>query len=57
MVLSLSEPTAVQVNEPPIDLVDYIMCPQCRAEHKLIEPNGIDGFFTDFFIESQLREP
>ena len=36
--------------------VSYLTCPQCRAEHKIIEPNGVNGFLTDFVIENQLRE-
>ena len=37
-------------------MVDYITCPQCRAEHKLASPIGIDGFLTNFVIERQLKE-
>ena len=47
------------IHEPPtdeMDLVDYITCPHCRAEHKIIESVGVDGFLTDYVIESQLRE-
>ena len=34
----------------------HLVCPQCRAEHNLIEPNGVDGFLTDYVIENQLQE-
>ena len=37
-------------------VVDYVTCPQCRAEHKITTPNGIDGFLTDFVAERQLKE-
>ena len=37
------------------DLVDYLPCPQCRAEHK-IGPNGVDGFLTDYIAGSHLKE-
>jgi hypothetical protein len=38
------------------DLVEYLTCPQCRAEHRIIGPNGVDGFLTDYIIESHLKE-
>ena len=38
------------------NMVDYITCPHCQAEHKIIESIGVDGFLTDYVIESQLRE-
>ena len=38
------------------DLVDYLTCPQCRAEHKITGPNGVDGFLTDYIAESHLKE-
>ena len=38
------------------DLVDYLTCPQCRAEHKITGPNGVDGFLTDYVAESHLKE-
>ena len=38
------------------DLVDYLTCPQCRAEHKVVGPNGVDGFLTDYIADSQLKE-
>ena len=37
------------------DLVDYLTCPQCRAEHK-IGPNGVNGFLTDYIAGSRLKE-
>ena len=39
----------------PYMLVDYVTCPECRAEHK-IEPNGMDRFPTDFIVDRRLRE-
>ena len=33
----------------------YITCPQCRSEHIIVGSSGIDGFLTDFVIESRLR--
>ena len=38
------------------DLVDYLTCPQCRAEHIIIGPNGVDGFLTDYIAESHLKD-
>ena len=35
------------------DLVDY---PQCQDEHRIIGPNGVDGFLTDYIAESHLKE-
>ena len=36
--------------------VDFITCPQCRAEHKVSGSSSVDGFLTDYTSESQLRE-
>ena len=38
------------------DLVDYLTCPHCRAEHMIIGPNGVDGFLTDYIAESHLKD-
>ena len=38
------------------DLVDYLTCPQCRDEHRIIGPNGVDGFLTDYIAKSCLKE-
>ena len=35
-------------------LADFLTCPQCRAEHKIIGPSGVDGFLNDYIIDSQL---
>lgn len=46
-----------QENDLPVsELVDYLTCPQCRAEHRIIGPNGVDGFLTDYIAESHLKE-
>ena len=37
------------------DLVDYLTCLQCRAEHK-IGPNGVDGFLIDYIAGNCLKE-
>ena len=56
----LSSPTdhnaTDQIESLNKSLVNYLTCPQCRAEHKVIEPNCVDRFLTDFIIENQLRE-
>ena len=38
------------------DLVDYLTCPQCQAEHRIIGPNGVDGFLTDYIAKSHVKE-
>ena len=48
--------TAPIINKPSKYVVNYIICPQCRAEHEIVEPGGVDGFPNDFIVESQLRE-
>ena len=36
--------------------LDFITCPQCRAEHKVSGSSIVDGFLTDYTSESLLRE-
>lgn len=38
------------------DMVDYLTCPQCRAEHRIIGSNSVDGFLTDYIAKGHLEE-
>lgn len=38
------------------DPEQLLVCPQCRAEHKINRIGGIDKLLTDFALESQIKE-
>jgi hypothetical protein len=51
-----TEDDKLPVESMKSDLIDYLTCPQCRAEHRIIGPNGVDGFLTDYIAESHLKD-
>ena len=41
--------------DPPVD-AEYLTCPQCRVEHRIVGSKGVECFLTDFVADSQARK-